>query len=427
MSIVVAGLKPWWLRFAGLLAVLLTLHSDVGREPRFDPARDSVTMRVYVKPWGGLLRSPAEVDPEWGLDSVTFRTVRGRRFQLPFSLERHWVIPFQFEVVDVRSRDSIWVRSLSGLAPLDESSAASRTAPPETVRVTPTPRWWTTHSMDGGSDVGVRAVTTWPDPRRQRPRTSTVVGRVLDAASEQPWKWQPWMQRLALRPAVVHLAWSRNEAVADSLGYFRLEGVPEGWVKLNAFAIDHAPISRLVHVPADSVTFRLIMGPPDWFALPRWPPPVRVGSVPVPDGPSSTPWREPPVLPGIVGRWRGSLRCVGNPRLPGCRDEPVRYEFTARLEPGGLGRYEVSWIRKPGHVQPQVVRLRRGDGARFWNADDNEANIATRWDLESRGDTLVGQCVVSSTHELLREMRAIRVRTDPLATNRGHGESVNPP
>src|ERR1041384_8213771 len=109
----------------------------------------------------------------------------------------------------------------------------------------------TTYSMDGGSVVGVRAVTTWPDPRRQRPRTSTVVGRVLDAASEHPWKWQPWMHRLALRPAVVHLAWSRNEAVADSLGYFRLEGVPEGWVKLNAFAIDHAPISRLVHVPAD--------------------------------------------------------------------------------------------------------------------------------------------------------------------------------
>src|SRR5262249_16736910 len=130
----------------------------------------------------------------------------------------------------------------------DDSS--TRDAP---VLVTSAPRWWIDATKtDGGMLVGLRLVP----PQKVRPARSgpphTLVGRVVDSASGLPCR-DPLITSSRAPTASIRVAWDTAGALADSNGWFRLHGIHSGWVKLNITARQHAFVSRLVNVPADSL------------------------------------------------------------------------------------------------------------------------------------------------------------------------------
>lgn len=385
------------------LIVFAAVRSDIGREPRFDPERDSVTVRAYFKDWGGRHFDLAREDVEWQPDSATVR-VRSPRATVvrarPLFPDR-----FGFDLIRVFSPESVWV-SAGSMIPMGVPRTSSDPGP-DTILLTRDVRWWSTNSYDGGTYLGLRMVPDWPEPHMKTPRARdhVVVGRVYDALSGGPCRIQTSERARGGSTAMVREAWGTASAMADSLGYFRLERVPEGWVKLNFSSLQYTFVSRLVPVPCDSVNVQMQIGWPTRFTVYEERPASAI-FVPV-DPQGATP--PPPRPPTIVGRWRGASKCVACPLDPGCKNELGIFRFSVALESGGDGECRVEWYRE-GEGRSGKRSLLVPDYHLGWRSEIADRPRQLCWEFIARGDTLVGLLIDPTTRVVAREFRASRVQ-----------------
>jgi len=395
--------------FSGLLLLPGLRCSPVPRHT-FDAERDSLTLRAYYGGWSAW-RAPLEaLDPEWRPESVTVRGLAGHTVRIgkPTARPAERWNQWYFRIVRAPSLDSAWVQPVEGLAPismnhvLDDSSTSDGP-----VLVTRETRWWITTQTDGGTLVGLRLVLP-QKARSARPgQTYALVGRVVDAASGEPCRaTYPYEARSGAPTASIRVAWDTAGAVADSDGWFRLGRVHAGWVKLNITARQHAFISRLVHVPADSLLIKLLVGSAYPYAKPVAQSAAMI-PVPVPGGMK---WVVPkPKCPVIVGRWTGATHCIENPSDSGCAGERgvFRFEYAT---PGGTSPRAVSWTCEGDTAAPRHALLEQAEPPVLWSSRDATEAGNRCWEFEVRGDTLVGQLIDPSTRVVARELFATRIR-----------------
>ena len=395
-----------WFAVAVVVAVagiaLVTFRHDVGRERRFDPARDSITVRAYFKSWGPF--HLPEADVEWHPDSgtVRLRAPGDITFQTRIGFGESW----DFPLVRVLSPESAWVRTDRGLRPLGRWSWRSDPQP-DSILITRDVRWWSTISFDGGTFVGLRMVPEWTSRRASsdtRLRTHSIVGRVVDAMTGRPCR-PPWGERgKGLPTANLREAWGTASTDADSLGYFKLRGLREGWMKLNVSAVGYAFASRIVRVPADTLIVRLIGGSPIWpFGTEIEAPSARPIIVPVPGS------RRPPRKPlEISGRWQASSNCV-SPFDPRCADESGVYIFYAPPGSAEDRSCSVEWWREGDRDSTAHVPLETRRGGRLWASAQPTERGGLGWEFAVIGDTLAGQLIDPSTRVVSREFHAVRI------------------
>ena len=378
------------------------------RSHPFDPGRDSLTVRAYIKGWGMEQFNADRVDAEWNVDSATIRVMRGGLFEPVRARWGSQAHRYQFEVVDATALDSCWVRPVRGVA-LADVHAYKPDAPAETTLVTSGVRWWTTTTTDGGFLFGLRMVPARPESRRGVAANQRIIGRILDAATDQPLSRSSAIEGAGRTPAVVHIAWSKERAVADSDGHFLLEHVPSGWVKLNVFALGYEMSSRVIRVPAEPVVIRLLRGWADMLPVPDGPNLASATPIPHPGKRPTTWWTLQPPVPALVGRWVGILHCAGGPLEPGCQDDSVRFEFTHIARAPDLCRLETFSV---SHGEPLPLLAdtiyQTWDKAR-WSGTAGPDESSRHWEFWVSGDTLVGQWVHTRSRELVRELRMRRL------------------
>jgi len=390
----------------GVLIALVVLRSDIGRFRRFDPARDSITVRAYFKPWGGRSLDMDAMDPEWDADSATARGLVGGLLSVREHRPFGWSM--KFTVIRAASAESAWVAIAGGYGSLEHRWTEQTDAPNEPVLLTQDVRWWTTNSYDGGSYIGLRLVGT----RRVRPSPPAVLyslsGRVLDADSGLPCRASFWFRDGPAAHVRIHEAWGRAAALTDNLGRFRLEGLREGWVRLNVLTENHSMISRFVHVPADSVVIRLAPGNQSRFQSEVMPPlDAESIIVPIPGVPRVQAAR---LWPSIEGRWQGDSRCVASPDDARGADEHGVFRFTAHQGYERCGSPIVLWEREgePGDP-PRTPVVWRAPHVLWASATPTEPG-GRGWEFAVLGDTLVGQLIDPSTRVVARELFATRIR-----------------
>ena len=376
-----------------------------GRERAFDTARDSVTVRAYLKYWGGYRLDLGKVDVEWRPDSQTVRT----RSADTFTVQSRQVFPkrWRFSVVRVLSQDSVWVRALD-LERADECWTWRELPSPDSVLLTRQVRWWTTPSVDAGRHVGLRMAPEGSrrrTPGAQRP-TYRVVGRVVDARSGLPCRIPAFYARPGAATAMIREAWGAASADADSLGRFELNGLHEGWVKLNVSSFDYSFASRVVHVPGDSVMVKLIPGSP-LFLAPVVVVPAAGIPVPIP-GVRQAPMHAP-TASGIGGLWRGESKCVDGPRIADCVDERGLFRFTVLMDSAVGCPCRAEWrLERDDALEHTPLEPGLSNGASWVSAHPTEpGNLA--WEFFVADDTLVGQLIDPSTRTISREFWARRV------------------
>ena len=399
------GTRCWWcegqarvdprIRHVGValvvaVAVLATVRSDLRREPRFDPARDSITVRAYFKGWGSSGPTNLDMlDMEWKVDSTTVRFQSTGRVIVRSRQRRTALSAAEFEILRVESPDSVWVRANS-LVPMVPRWNWGNGHERDSVLITRDVRWWSTNSIDGGTWIGLRTVG-WPEARRAVPRVPTysLDGRAVDAASGLPCRLPSWQVRRGAPTATVREAWGTAYAKADSLGYFHLKGLHEGWVKLNVSSLDYSFASRLIHVPADSVTVRLIAGWPDLLDFAPMPPTSAIPSRP----------------PSIAGLWRGGSSWVGGSPDPEGDEKQGLFRFAMLMD---SSRCRVEWRHEGGGPEHAPLEPQFGLG-RFWSSTRPTERGNLGWEFVVIGDTLVGQLLDPYTRVVAREFWARRV------------------
>ena len=214
-------------------------------------ASDSITLRVFHKGWGNDETADCNSD-DWGWDSVTFRMAkedtvaagRGAFREVHLSLVRAFTTDSVLvayrprELSIISSTEKPWPIRLDTIPTLDSVVISSHALT------------FGTNTVDGGWYYRVRTVAAWPEPRRKRVRTTTLVGKVLDATSG----------RLIPYARVVVLGTTIGDHT-DRTGRFTLTEVPVGLARLDACAGCYLKTHTEVSAPSESLVIRLSRRP----------------------------------------------------------------------------------------------------------------------------------------------------------------------
>jgi hypothetical protein len=209
--------------------------------------RDSVTMRVMFKSWGG------EMDicngPEWGWDSLTWRVRPGDPVGHTFSFFNS---P-PFRLGRALAADSVRLFFQHHVLALEGQPArASSTFGWDSVVVTTRPTAFRTINVDDALMwFRLKVVSPWPEPRREPPATTTLRGSIVDDSTGCP-------IHHAARVVVVG---TRLGAYTDSLGGFNISDVPVGQIGVDACAETYISTHIDTRVPGDSLAIRLRRDP----------------------------------------------------------------------------------------------------------------------------------------------------------------------
>jgi hypothetical protein len=121
-------------------------------------------------------------------------------------------------------------------------------------------------------------------------------------------------------------------------------------------------------------------------------------------------WAQAPLVPAhaIVGEWRGTSLCTDRKLAPACKDEEVRYVFTA-LAKTGEGVHLAAEKMVAGSYQPMYeIDMLFNAAAHEWRHEFDAPGFRGRWFYSVDGAALTGGVLAVETKAMVRKVSARR-------------------
>ena len=139
---------------------------------------------------------------------------------------------------------------------------------------------------------------------------------------------------------------------------------------------------------------------------------ILVAAIAVVTPPSTPAFAQTPAAPAaLIGEWRGESTCTNLVLAPACKDETIRYVFSAvRAAPARL--HLVADKLVGGKFEPMgEFDVDYSPAARVWRYDfETRQPMKLRWEFKLDGASLSGVIVVRDSGEILRRVSARRAK-----------------
>ena len=322
-----ASISRALLRLAALVLVMSltgcesqeSISRRVGRF--FLPSR---TLVVYFP--GTSLGVSSQLVRSWGNDSLVVTLKEGDRWE-PGFVRRN----FAFTVLPCGDADSVKIRfDQRGVVMVPEHGPWFPESPlyarsPEVKFGTGPLCFVAGGHMDAEPRIALRMRGRGESPIAWRAKADhKIVGRLVWGPSGGAVPSTLWSRTGAeVRSGIVLAAWTKQWAAADSNGYFELDSLPPGPVRLIARVRGVAGGAATAPVPGGVVTIRVLrdrLVPPDADVMGAWSRWSGVGDVA--SGRSGG---------SIAGHYRGTMISIGNERYPELQD--LAFECEVRQTP----------------------------------------------------------------------------------------------
>jgi hypothetical protein len=112
----------------------------------------------------------------------------------------------------------------------------------------------------------------------------------------------------------------------------------------------------------------------------------------------------------ILGEWRGESLCTNLALAPACKDEKIRYVFTAVKDT--TPRFHLVAEKLVGGTYQRMyeIDLDHSPANNRWEHEFNTSQLKLRWEYRVEGPALSGVVVVRHSGEVLRKVTARRWR-----------------